>query len=234
MKSLLILGAFLTFASSVAAQEIIVDRSGSYSSSTPYDGLYDLDTQLTFRGVVTGIQRLRPGPNMDVTVTLLVKNDDGGGTAVVELGPSWYVDRQALQVRVKDAVQVTGSKIMVDGDGVILAKLVQVSTEVLALRRPNGVPYWATSALLVPIGPNADSIANSGSFGSYRYFTEDGGIYSGLLFNLPYSNVMMDMGPLWYGQPPGFVIPFSSNVSIGTTGTYWLGGMRGYIPVLRF
>ena len=234
MKTLLGIATAIALSSSILAQEIVVNRTGAVSSSTPYDFAYDMESQITFRGIVSGIQRLQPSPNSDAIVTLLVKNDDGGGTAVVELGPSWFVDRQALQIKVKDAVQVTGSKIMVEGKGVILAKLVQVATEVLALRRPNGVPYWTTSAAIVPLGPYNGAIANSGSFNTYRYFTEDGSVYSGLLFSSPYSNVTMDMGPMWFNQPPGFVVPFAPNISIGTTGTYWLGGMSGYIPVFRF
>lgn len=231
MKTLLVLAAALAMLRAADAQAVVIERHDPFATGTQYDNLYDMETQLTFKGVVTGIQRIRPTRKGELEVTMLVKNNESGGTAVVELGPSWYVDRQAVSIDIKDEVQVTGSKIMLNGRGVILAKLVQVGTDVLALRRPSGVPYWRTFVPIVPID-NRGPV--SGEFEGYRAYGEDGSMYSGLVYRGPFNNMLVDLGPQWYGQPNGYVIPFGPNTFIAMNGNYWLGPYPGYFMSYRF
>ena len=93
-------------AAAVAPTQAVVNdaRLGGYAYNSPYNKLYNLRTQITFTGTVTGIQKVSPLPGMAEGTTMLVKNDSGGGTAVVELGPSWFVDRQVAKVKTKQHV----------------------------------------------------------------------------------------------------------------------------------
>jgi len=216
MRKSFLAGALLIASIGFTQPVVLERRMGGYATGSPYNLLYNQKSQITFDGVVTGIQRVNPMPGMDVGVTLLVKNDDGGGTAVVELGPAWFVDRQMLQIKVKDRVSVTGSKVMIDGRGVILAKLVQVDTDVLALRRPNGVPYWDVGTPVVNAGPYPGLQNLTGQIEEYRVYRADGSMYSGLVLNTPGGTVQVDLGPQWFIGPQGFVFPVGSTISIGT------------------
>jgi hypothetical protein len=230
MKSILVLAALFVVVNAAGAQAVIVERHNPFATGTRYDGLYDMDTQLTFKGVVTGIQRVRPSANSELEVSLIVKNEEGGGTITVELGPSWYVDRQAVQIEIKDEAQITGSKVMIGGRGVILAKLVQVGTEVLALRRPSGIPYWFTKPPVTPLGNDNHEPS---TFEGYRAYGQDGTMYSGLIYRAPFNNLIVDLGPQWYDQPSSYVIPFGPNIHIATNGNHWLG-YPGYYGRFRF
>ena len=61
----------------------------------------------------------------------------------VFLGPSLYVDKLPVQIKVLDKIQVTGSKITWKGKPVILAAEVKKGDQVLKLREPNGTPVWS-------------------------------------------------------------------------------------------
>lgn len=215
MKSASLL-CFTLIAAIASTQTVIVDRMGGYAANSRYNRLYNQRTQLTFTGVITGIQRVKPMNDMETGVTVLVKNDDGGGTAVVELGPTWFVDRQTLQLKVKDKVSVTGSKIMMNGRGIILAKLVQSGSLVLALRRPNGVPYWDVANPVVNLGPDPNVFELTGTLEEYETFDVNGVGYSGLALRTAGGNVLVDLGPRWFIEPQGFVFPFGSSVTVAT------------------
>ncbi len=185
MKAPLVLGIALAFSASALTQTVIVDnRMGGYAYNSTYNRLYNLRNQVTFTGVVTGIQRVKPMSNMDTGVTLLVKNDDGGGTAVVELGPAWFVDRQIAKIKPKQRVTVVGSKVFVDGRGVILAKLVKAGSEVLALRRPAGRPYWDIAEPVV-LGPDPNVFEITGVVTDYGIYGTGDNQYAGAVLQTP-------------------------------------------------
>lgn len=226
----------LTIAASMAvAQTVVVDRMGGYAYNSPYNRLYNQRSQITFTGVVTGIQRVKPTPNMDTGVTLLVKNDAGGGTAVVDLGPAWFVDQQVTKIRSKDKIQVTGSKVMVDGRGVILAKLVKSGNNVLALRRPDGRPYWDIyEPVVANLGPDPNVIEITGTVEAYRIFGEGADRYAGLVLQTPDGTLTVDLGPQWFFQPQGFVFNNGSTVIIGGSRTFRLDPYANVIPAYWF
>ncbi|HJP83515.1 MAG TPA: hypothetical protein VJ835_08420 [Fimbriimonadaceae bacterium] len=222
--------ALASIAYGASAQTVIVDRRmGGFAANSAYNRLYNQRSQLTFTGVVTGIQHVRPMADMETGVTLLVKNDDGGGTAIVELGPDWFVDRQTVQIKLKDRVTVTGSKILLDGRGIILAKLVQKGAQVLALRRPSGVPYWDIATPIV-LGPDPNVTEITGTLEEYQTFTANGVPYSGLALRTGGGNLLVDLGPQWFIEPQGFTFPFGSTVTIATSGTYRIDPYTNSVP----
>ncbi len=234
MKLTMILA--LTIGASMAiAQTVVVDRMGGYAYNSPYNRLYNQRSQITFTGVVTGIQRVKPMPEMDTGVTLLVKNDAGGGTAVVDLGPAWFVDQQATKIRAKSKVQITGSKVMVDGRGVILAKLVKSGNNVLALRRPDGRPYWDIyEPVVANLGPDPNVIEITGTVEAYRIFGEGSNRYAGLVLQTPDGRLTVDLGPQWFFQPQGFIFNNGSTIVIGGSRTFRLNPDSNVIPAYWF
>ncbi|MDR3691597.1 MAG: hypothetical protein P4L46_19620 [Fimbriimonas sp.] len=161
---------------------------------------YNSGLKLTFSGRVTGIVKTRPEVGKDNEVTLLVRNKVGG-TYVVDVGPTWFVDHQVAKLRVKDTVQVTGSKVMVKGHGIVLASQIRVNGQgglVVSLRRPSGRAYWMGTEiaenLSIPTGPNV----LSGNFTGFGTYTLNNVPYASGVLQTPNGPVTVDLGPQWY------------------------------------
>lgn len=211
----------LTLAVGVSeAQTVVVDaRMGGYAYNSPYNRLYSQRSQVTFTGTVTGIQKVVPREGMAEGTTLLVKSKNGG-TSVVELGPTWFVDNQVVKIRTGDTVQVTGSKVFVDGRGVILAKLVKRGTGVLALRRPSGLPYWDIAQPAIVLGPDPNVIEVTGTVQGVTNLGNDTNLISGLVLQTANGTVTIDMGPAWFVRQQGFYFNPGTNLTVITGGTY--------------
>jgi hypothetical protein len=61
----------------------------------------------------------------------------------VHLGPSWYLDNQALSLKVKDKIQVKGSKVIFSRKPTLIAAEVKKEDQTLILRDANGFPAWS-------------------------------------------------------------------------------------------
>ena len=101
---------------------------------------FDPATVTTISGevlAVNEVQQGRRGTGMHAEVK--------SGTDVVDvhLGPSWYLDRQKTKIAKGDTVEVTGSKVTLQGKPALLAQTVKKGAEVLSLRDATGVPAWA-------------------------------------------------------------------------------------------
>lgn len=122
-------------------QVVVNYGSGGYGPESGYVSLYAKGKTAELSGSVTGIQRSSPQKGMEENVTLLVKAKNGG-TAMVDLGPAWYVDRQSVKFKVRDNVRVTGSKVLINGQTTILAQRITKNNRVLYLRGEDGWPMW--------------------------------------------------------------------------------------------
>lgn len=71
----------------------------------------------------------------------LKKEDDYA--AYVHLGPQWYFDKQDLGINVGDKIEVTGSKITVEGNNVILVSSIKKGDRTWQFRDQQGLPFWS-------------------------------------------------------------------------------------------
>jgi hypothetical protein len=71
----------------------------------------------------------------------LKKEDDYA--AYVHLGPQWYFDKQDLGINVGDKIEVTGSKITVEGNNVILVSSIKKGDRTWQFRDQQGFPFWS-------------------------------------------------------------------------------------------
>jgi len=183
----------------------------------PYSSYYGGGKRITFTGKITGIQSVRVPDSTDSEVTLLVRNRDGGGTAVVELGPQWYVDNQIAKLRIKDTVQVSGSKVLVNGRGIILASNIVLRGQggpVLALRRPTGLPYWTgIQEVSNPIVPTGGNVVVGDITGFTNYMVNDVP-YAAAVLRTGTGSVTVDLGPQWYWGRQNIVYSVGQNVSV--------------------
>jgi hypothetical protein len=107
--------------------------------------LYDPKTVETVTGDVVRVDQVSrqggQGRGGGHGVHVLLKTDQGD--IPVHLGPSWYMEKQALQVAPNDKIEVRGSRVTVDGKPAIIAAEVKKGDQVLKLRDDNGVPLWS-------------------------------------------------------------------------------------------
>jgi hypothetical protein len=62
----------------------------------------------------------------------------------VMLGPSWFVANQDVRIEPRDTVEVTGSRVVIEGRPMIIAREVVKGDLVLKLRAQDGRPLWST------------------------------------------------------------------------------------------
>jgi hypothetical protein len=113
---------------------------GALGPGNSYGRIYDVNTVETVKGEVIGVDRVsRTGVNYGVHLQVKTARE----TISVHLGPSWYLDSQALKIVAKDNIEVTGSRVTVDGKPAIIAGEVKKGDQILKLRDANGFPLWA-------------------------------------------------------------------------------------------
>jgi hypothetical protein len=101
---------------------------------------YDLKTVETIQGIVVGAPKPTVAGGMPERAQLTLKTDKE--TLTVYLGPGWFVEKQGMKIANLDQIQVTGSRIMVQGKPALLAGEVRKGEQVLKLRNEQGQPLW--------------------------------------------------------------------------------------------
>jgi sporulation protein YlmC with PRC-barrel domain len=118
-------------------------RGGGWGVDTPYGRLYDPAKEQIISGQVVSIETSAPMPGMAPGMQMLVQTDDGKNTRV-QVGPTWYLERQDLDVKENTRVQVTGARAEIEGQPVLMAREVQFDGQVLTLRDAQGMPMWSS------------------------------------------------------------------------------------------
>lgn len=107
----------------------------------PSARMYNTNTVETVRGVVVSVEKPTPPQDPGYGIHLMLKTDKE--SIPVHLGPASYVEKQTPRIEAKDSVEVTGSRITLDGKPAIVAAKVKKGNEVLTLRDETGRPAWA-------------------------------------------------------------------------------------------
>lgn len=94
----------------------------------------------TIRGEVVRVQLLSSTNSSGYLVGLLVQAD--AKVVLVELGPSWFIENQPIQVAPGDEVEVTGSEFTANGRTAFAAAQLRKDGEILRLHDSNGRPVW--------------------------------------------------------------------------------------------
>lgn len=131
----------LTLSPVALAQGMKWRGSGGWGPGGAYGRMYDPKTVDTVTGEVVKVDRITPMRGMSGGVHLVLKTDKGDVS--VHLGPQWYLENQDVKIEPKDAVQVTGSRVTVQGQPALIAAEVKKGDQVLKLRDAAGTPVWA-------------------------------------------------------------------------------------------
>ncbi|MDJ0725356.1 MAG: hypothetical protein QNJ38_09615 [Prochloraceae cyanobacterium] len=108
-----------------------------------YRRLYDINTVETINGKIIRVDRVTRTRGMSSSGVHLLVQTEKDNTISVHLGPSWYVARQDLQLNRNAEIEITGSKIDLDGKSTIIAREVKQGNKTIALRDNNGIPLWS-------------------------------------------------------------------------------------------
>ena len=66
----------------------------------------------------------------------------GADTMHVHLGPSWFVDKQRVEIRNRDYIVVRGASVYFHGERRVVAAQVEKDERTLLLREMDGRPLW--------------------------------------------------------------------------------------------
>ncbi len=135
MKKIILIAAVLLLAGLLAGAEALAQHGQGHGMHHPS---YDAATVETLIGVVARVDSMKMADH--VGIHLMLKT--GAETIEVHLGPSWFLDRQDDQIGVGDAVEVTGSRIMIGEVPALLAREVKKGAATLVLRDAQGLPVW--------------------------------------------------------------------------------------------
>lgn len=115
--------------------------SGGWGPGRAYQRMYDSKTVETISGSVEKIETVTPTKGMSTGIHLILKTEKEAIS--VHLGPSWYLERQDIQIAVGDKIEIKGSRITFEGKPAIIAAEVKKGDEILKLRDETGFPVWA-------------------------------------------------------------------------------------------
>jgi len=103
---------------------------------------FDPRTIETVQGMVVDAPRIQTGgiPEME-HLTLQTSREK----LTVVLGPNWFLARQNWKISALDRIEVTGSRLDLDGRPALVAQKVKKGEQVLELRDSAGLPLWAPS-----------------------------------------------------------------------------------------
>lgn len=141
MKSFLALAA----AAAVLMLALPGQSLAQRATGAAYGGRYDPHTVWTVSGEVISVDKIHYGQRGSYGVHLLLKTTKG--ELSVHLGPSWFLDRQALKLAPRDVIEVTGSPVTYDDKPALLAAQVRKGSETLRLRTADGLPLWRGSRM---------------------------------------------------------------------------------------
>ena len=113
-------------------------------SANYYHWNWNPATVETLKGEVMTKDTITPpkGRSAQPAVGMTLKKEDDYA-AYVHLGPQWYFDKQDLPINIGDKMEVTGSKIMVEGETVILVSSIKKGDKTWQFRDQQGFPYWS-------------------------------------------------------------------------------------------
>jgi hypothetical protein len=140
MKKLWIIGLVAVFVISITITLTDAQQwkgSGGWGYKSQYQMMYNPQSISTIKGI--------PVSGMSYGIHLKVKTETE--TLSVHLGPAWFIERQDIEIKKDDTIEVKGSKIIFDEAPAIIAAEVKKGDTVLKLRDKNGLPVWAGTGM---------------------------------------------------------------------------------------
>ena len=129
---------------SLLASSMVVFAQPQYGRGQGLRRHYDPGTEITFSGTVDEVKTI-PGPGRGPGGMHLMVRAEAAVTEVV-LGPVWFVASKKFDFAKGDNITVTGSRLTMNDQQVVVAREVTKEGKVLTLRDPKGFPLWSGRA----------------------------------------------------------------------------------------
>ncbi len=97
--------------------------------------IFDFQTIETLKGEVIEVVS---SPKSAIRLQLKTDKD----TIAVQLGPESFLRRQVIQLKARDWIEITGSRVKLGGKPAIVAAQIKKGPQTLILRDARGVPAW--------------------------------------------------------------------------------------------
>jgi hypothetical protein len=117
--------------------------TGGWGNNSAYCSLYDPKNIETLHGMVLSIENVTPLPGMSPGVELQLQT--AKETIPVHLGPEWYLENQDIDINSQDKVVVKGSRLVCNGQRVLVAAEIRKGDQVIRLRDAKGLPLWSAT-----------------------------------------------------------------------------------------
>lgn len=115
--------------------------SGGWGQQSEFGRMYNARMIETLKGKVEAVEKVTPSKGMSPGVHLVVKTEKGMES--VHLGPSWFIENQDVKIEAGDEVEITGSRVTLQGKPAVIASEVKKGDQTLKLREEDGTPAWA-------------------------------------------------------------------------------------------
>jgi hypothetical protein len=138
--TLLLLGAWCVPAAAQGRGPFGGCGEGGWGRSGAYFSHFDPAKVETLSGEVVSVQQVSPVKGVSQGVHLVLKT--AREQISVHLGPAWYIDNQEPTIQPKDKLEITGSRVSLNGKVVIIASEVRKGDTSLKLRDGEGHPAW--------------------------------------------------------------------------------------------
>jgi hypothetical protein len=107
--------------------------------------MYDVKTETTMRGTVESLETVagmggRGHRSMGGTHLVLKTEKDAVG---VHVGPTAYLAEKGIALATGDVLEITGSRLSIDGEPVLIAKQITKGNATWTLRDASGRPVWS-------------------------------------------------------------------------------------------
>ncbi len=103
--------------------------------------IYDVNTFTEIKGEASKVVEIVRSKGMSGGIHVILNT--GKESLSVHLGPKWYLDKQSVQLKIGDKIEVKGSKVIIDGTQAIIAREIIKDGNTLKLRDTNGKPFWS-------------------------------------------------------------------------------------------
>ncbi|MBX3734464.1 MAG: c-type cytochrome [Verrucomicrobiae bacterium] len=117
------------------------EGSGGWAQSAEFVRRFDTNALVTIAGTIVRLETFTPGRRMSPGVRAVVESP--AGRIPVQLGPQWFVERQDVRLGAADPVVVSGSRVPIGEDFVVVATTVVRGDQTLHLRDEDGTPLWS-------------------------------------------------------------------------------------------
>lgn len=113
-----------------------------WQALSEYGKLFNPRTIETVRGRVVEIASEVPMRGMSEVTIIRLRTERDSEAIDVHLGPEWFIHRQQSGFKAGDDVQVSGSRIELNGRDALMAMEMRHADRVMVLRNRNGRPVW--------------------------------------------------------------------------------------------